>query len=369
MGKQVGNVALMQKMNRLKVLNLVRKQTDISRPCIAEQTGLALSSVTNITSYLLEQGLLAENGTNQASGAGRRSTRLRFKEEAYGLIIAAFNEKQARISYTDLGGRILDSIQTQINAGTPEQMIALLENKIGILLERYGKERILAVGVIFSGLVLRGSHFVLSASMKWKESDIKSLLEEATGLPVFVENISRPKAVWYASSVEAQEMDDILFVDLENGIGSVQLKDGVINQSLLGEIGHTTVARDGELCFCGNRGCLEAMCSPKRLKKLYEERSEAEAVAECAGYLGLGLANLIMLTHPRVLVVNNKDYVDSPMFIKMALDECRSRAYPVLTGNLEIIQVNVSEEEAVKGAAIEMCDWLFALSSDHNPVR
>lgn len=389
MRKQVGNVALMQKMNRLKVLNLVRMQPDISRPGISEQTGLALSSVTNITSYLLEHNLLWENGTNQAVGAGRRSTRLRFKEEAYGLIIASFDEREARVFYTDLGGNVLDSIRIPISAGTPRKTVGLLEEQIAGLLCRYGREKTLAAGVIFSGLVLDGSHFVISASMKWKENDIRSLLEKSTGLPVFVENISRPKAVWYANSENVRDRTSLLFVDLENGIGSVQMKEGRINHSFLGEIGHTTVAEDGEVCFCGNRGCLEAMCSPARIRRVYQAFSEGKecsleeisekyeqkeeaavkAVEECAQYLGIGLANLIMLTHPAVLVLNNRDFSECRRVVSKAMEVCRKRAHPSLTKQLDVREIAVSEEDAVKGAAAEMCDWIFALDSPYNPVE
>ena len=210
----------------------------------------------------------------------------------------------------------------------------------------------------------------------------------ATGLPVYVENISRSKAVWY-SSVQDRDEKNMLFVDLENGIGAVQISRGVINQSLLGEIGHTTVEKDGEPCFCGNKGCLEAMCSARRVVTLYEEQSGEEgltlaevakyyeqgdtaakyAVSSCASYLGIGLANLIMLSHPAVLVLNLGDFAQCPMVVARAVEECKRRAYPVLIKDLKICPVTVGREETLKGAAVELCDYLFDLGSPYNPVQ
>lgn len=388
MGKQVGNVQLMQKMNRLKVLNLVRRNQDIARPAIAEQTGLSLSSITNITTYLLEEGLLEECGTEQAERVGRKSTLLRFRTEAYGLIIASLNENHAEVSYTDLEGKIQAYDTIEIRGMTPERVITHLEEHIAALLNQYGKENTLAIGVIFSGLVLDGSHFVLSSSMKWKNVDIRKSLEADTGLPVYVENISRSKAVWYSSTNDRDEKN-MLFVDMENGIGAVQICRGAINRSLLGEIGHTTVEKDGEPCFCGNKGCLEAMCSAKRILRLYEEQSGTtgltlaeiaqcyeqgdaaaqNAVSDCAGYLGIGLANLIMLSHPAVLVLNVSDFADCPMLITEAVEECKRRAYPALTKELKICRVMVGREETLRGAAVELCDRLFDLGSAYNPVQ
>ncbi len=388
MGKQVGNVQLMQKMNRLKVLNLVRRNQDIARPAIAEQTGLSLSSITNITAYLLEEGLLEECGTEPAERVGRKSTLLRFRTEAYGLVIASLNENRAEVSYTDLEGKIQSYDTVEIVGLSPERVITRLEEHINTLLDKYGKENTLAIGVIFSGLVLDGSRFVLSSSMKWKKVDIKKSLEADTGLPVYVENISRSKAIWYSSTHDRDEKN-MLFVDLENGIGAVQVCRGAINRSLLGEIGHTTVEKDGEPCFCGNKGCLEAMCSVNRLIRLYEEQSGTKdvtlteiaqryelcdkaaryAVNDCATYLGIGLANLIMMSHPAVLVLNASDFAECPMLITEAMEECKRRAYLALTKELKICRVMVGREEALKGAAVELCDRLFDLGSAYNPVQ
>ena len=77
MPKQVGNVQLMQKMNRLKVLNYIRRNPDISRPVLSEKTGLSLASITNVTTYLLDIGLLTESGIEPAERVGRKSILLR----------------------------------------------------------------------------------------------------------------------------------------------------------------------------------------------------------------------------------------------------------------------------------------------------
>ena len=54
----VGNVQLMQKINRLKVFDCIRQKGPVARPAIAKITGLSPSSITNIVSHLLEKILL-----------------------------------------------------------------------------------------------------------------------------------------------------------------------------------------------------------------------------------------------------------------------------------------------------------------------
>ncbi len=388
MGKQVGNVQLMQKMNRLKVLNYIRRNPDISRPVIAAQTGLSLSSITNVTSYLLDLGLLAECGTEQSERVGRKSTLLRFRAESYGLVFALFDEAQAKIFYTDLEGKVLASLNADIKSQSPANVISQLENKISVLTDKYGKESTLGIGVIFSGLVLDGSRFVFSSSMKWNKLDIKEILEQKTGLPVFVENISRIRAVNFSTTNDRKLSDNMLFVDLENGIGAVQLYKGSISRSVLGEIGHTTIEKDGEPCFCGNRGCLEAMCSSERLIRLYSKSSgktatleeidklykssdsfATSAVADCSQYLGIGLANLITLLHPSVLVLNTGDFSDCPSLLDDAIFHMRKRTYAALTQDMQIITVTSGSEDTLSGAAFEMCDRLFDISFPRNIIQ
>ena len=104
MTTQVANVQLMQKMNRLKVLNYVRQHPDCSRPEIARETGLSLASITNITTYLLDIGILSESGTETVGRVGRKSTLLRFSKDAYSLICIFLSEDYINIYVTDLLG-------------------------------------------------------------------------------------------------------------------------------------------------------------------------------------------------------------------------------------------------------------------------
>ena len=111
MTKQVANVQLMQKMNRLKVLNYVRKHPDCSRPEISRETGLSLASITNVTSYLLEIGILSENGTEIVGRVGRKSTLLRFSKDAYTLVCVFLSEDYINIYVTDLLGNPTEKIK------------------------------------------------------------------------------------------------------------------------------------------------------------------------------------------------------------------------------------------------------------------
>ena len=259
MTKQVANVQLMQKMNRLKVLNYVRNNPDASRPEIARDTGLSLASITNLTAYLLDIGILSENGTEIVGRVGRKRTLLRFTSEAYNLICVFLTEEYINIYVTDLLGNPAKKVRLSTKDLSSEKVVSLIKNSLTDLISTLDKNRILGIGVSISGLVLENSRFIFSSKFKWKSFDIKSILEDATDIPVFVDNISPVRAAWHFNTNNSEKKDNLLFIDLENGIGAVWFSENRLNTSVLGEIGHTTVEKDGEPCFCGNRGCLEAM--------------------------------------------------------------------------------------------------------------
>lgn len=389
MNKQVGNVQLMQKMNRLKVLEFVRRSGEVSRPLIAEKTGLSLASITNITSYLLERGLLCESGMEKVGRVGRKSTLLRFCADRYDLVCVYINDKFIHVAYTDLEGNCSEKVRIETNSLDASQLVETLLESVVAMVSKHEKERILGVGVAISGLVLEDSHLVVSASLKWRSVDIRRLIEEAVNLPVFVDNVSILKATYYFSKNMPKEFENMMFVDMENGIGAVQYVSGAVSRSTLGEIGHTTVEREGEECFCGNHGCLEAMCSPARLVSLYQQHSgtsknklcdienayrqkeEAarKAVAECGKYLGIGLANLVNLFNPSVFVVDTGDFSECPSLLTEAESEIRRRAYPALTQKLIIRQVKENENDILRGTAVGLCDRLFDIAFPDNLVE
>lgn len=389
MKKGVANVQLMQKMNRLKVLDYVRRHPNTTRPCIAKGTGLSLPSITNTTSYLLDIGILCENGTEKVDRVGRKSVFLSFCAKKYDLICIFLNEKNIHIAYTDLEGKTIEKIKIDSKDLSLDETMKKLGENVLSLTQKYGKDRILGIGIAISGLVLEDSKFLLSARLKWKSFDIKKNLEDLSGIPVFINNVSPIKAVWYFHHKCKKPSSNMLFVDLENGIGAVQFFEGKISRSTLGEIGHTTVERNGEPCFCGNKGCLEAMCSlqklfslyeagsanklssTKELEKLYNEgnKDAIYAVSECGKYLGIGLANLVNLFNPSEIVINTGDFEECPSVIKEAEKELQNRVFPALTQNLSITQTYETEENITYGTAFDLCNRLFDISYEKNIVE
>lgn len=371
--KQVGNVQLMQKINRLKVLNYIREKDMAFRPQIAMDTGLSLASVTNIVSYLMEKDIIESDSGFVKNRAGRRADVLRFKKSAYNLVCVSVEHKTLTVAFCDLSGKVMEKSHKTIGSYTGDGLISEIVDKVVEMTKKHGREKILAVGIALSALVLQKE--IYSAPLNLHIPLFKEHLMEKIGLPVFVENITNTKAVWQFKGKDKTE-GNVLFLDLDEGIGAVQFTDGSINRSAVGEIGHTTVDANGERCVCGNYGCLETICSYEKVLSLSKENG-FESVLEAINcpdnkikekifsrfekYLGIGISNLITIFNPELLCINYGSFKGCEKTLEKAVDEMKGRTHKIFTNNLKIKYVNVECDEITKGMALYMCDAIFSL--------
>lgn len=394
----VGNVQLMQKINRLKVLNCIRLQGNgISRPKIAKITGLSLSSITNIVSHLLEKQLVKEIGTVEAKEVGRKAALLMFNPEAFYLLCINIETTNSIIALTDLDGNIIKHKVIEIDLVKRDYEILNSIKKEALSIIRKDQEKtITALGVAVSGLVEENRELVISSSLRWKGVSIKDFFEESFNMPVFLQNNSKTKAMVELRKYKNNQNKNIVFMDITKGIGIINFFEGKINEAVIGELGHTTVDKNGPVCFCGNRGCLEIMCCVETiiqqcsellkhekcgiLNKHLKDSNNAlnylsvleafsmgdtdveKVLKECAEYLGIGLTNIINIFNPDRIIINGDELLISDFIYEIAVKEANMRAYELFTKNLVYEKVNINAEMAVGGIALYVADKLFDIA-------
>lgn len=371
--KQIGNVQLMQKINRLKILNYIREKDMAFRPQIAKDTGLSLASVTNMVSYLMSKNIIESDSGFVKSTAGRRADVLRFNTSAYNLICVLVEHKTLTVAFCDLAGNTLEKSHSYLGDCSGGEFIAKIAGAVAEIIEKHDKSKILAVGIALSALVLQEE--IYSAPLNLHIPLFKESLSEEIGLPVFVENITNTKAVWQFKG-KNKTSENVVFLDMDEGIGAVQFTLGNINRSAVGEIGHTTVDAEGERCVCGNCGCLETICSYEKvlhLSKEYgfesvasallnaDEKTKEKIFGRFEKYLGIGISNLITVFNPSQLCINCGPFKDSGETLRKAVEQMKSRTHKIFTKKLKIQYVNFTTDEIIKGVALYMCDVIFSL--------
>lgn len=369
-----------QRINRLRVLDLIRSDAQVARGLICERTGLSAASVSNIVGYLIENGLVEECGFENVSRTGRKSALLRFVGENYRLITVSHTERMLHIYLTDLKGEVFGHMEYRMQDLDPSATTDLLCSGVREMLNSPQGKNVIGIGLSLSALILDQGRQVVSSSFKWDAPGIRRQLAELTDVPVHISNSSFTKGLWLCRTSDENVPSMVLFVDITKGMGAVAIIDGVRVNQVIGEIGHTTIARDGDPCTCGNRGCLEVMCSPARMMRLYAqasgrvlkdfedfaylvEKGDPDALAamqDCAEYLGAGLANLINLFHPGELVINAADYAACPAVVESALTIMRQRVLPGLASGTNIRLTLFNDPELPRAMAWDLCGAMFS---------
>jgi predicted NBD/HSP70 family sugar kinase len=397
---EIGNVQFMQKINRLKVLECIRYNGPLARPEIARVTGLSPSSITNIVSYLLERNLVAETGTVDSGEVGRKATLIRFKPSAYNIISVNIETSKVNLALTDLSGEILTMKEIPIERLMKDyEILNMIKKEIGQFISHKDEQsdlKIAGIGVAVSGLVQDEGRWVISSSLRWKGISLKEQFENIFHLPVYIQNNSRTKALWALRKHVDEQERNVVFLDLTMGVGIISFFDHRINEAVIGEFGHTTVKKDGPLCFCGNRGCLELMCSVdmvvntcsellgqgrcRKLEQILKEEGGnisytlilqafdkgdedvREVLRECGEYLGIGIANLINIFNPQRMIINGDILLKSDFVYETAVSEAGKRAYEQFANDLIYQKVDIGVKESVQGVSLYVADKLFELS-------
>jgi glucokinase len=228
-----------------------------------------------------------------------------------------------------------------------------------------GGARLVAMGVGVPGVAdfHRGrTVFLPNLPGGWRDVAVADYLSARVGCPVFLLNAARMAALgelWFGLGRTVKTM--VVFT-VGTGVGGgvvIERKLRLGPMGAAGEIGHQTILPDGPLCGCGNRGCLETLASGPALigegirlmksghaPRLHEmvqgdfnrvtpqllaqaaaagDTSLREAVIRAAHYLGIGVANVIAVLHPELVVLGGDVARIGPLLIEGVRHEVRER--------------------------------------------
>ena len=139
------------------------------------------------------------------------------------------------------------------------------------MLSKYNINEIVGLGLALHGIVDNKEGIsVFSPHFRWRELNIKELLEKLYKMPIIVENDVRAMAIAEHEFGNAEKLNSFVMLYISNGIGSSIVIDGKPfegNTYSAGEIGHYVVKENSTTkCSCGKYGCLEAEFSDQAIK-------------------------------------------------------------------------------------------------------
>ncbi|MBI2871668.1 MAG: ROK family protein [Chloroflexi bacterium] len=234
----------------------------------------------------------------------------------------------------------------------------------------------------------------------WDNFPVSERLFRRLERPTFLDNDVNLAALAEQRFGAARGHRNVVYIAIGTGIGGAIIINGELHRGETGiaaEVGHMTVAPDGPPCACANRGCLEALSSGSALARearLLLQRGVASSLAELARgedytaitseaifaalaqsdalarevaeqgtyYLGTGLASLVNIFNPGLLIVGGGLADQWEDYIAPALRVMEQRVLPGMARSLSVVPPALGSEAGVQGAAAYARERLMAKS-------
>ncbi len=306
--------------NRDLVLRTLFSHELISRAEIARITNLTRTTVSEVVSGLLKEGLVDEVGRGESLG-GKSPILLSIVPDARYLIGLNLGQDKFIGAIVNLRGEIKETVEIKVNDSDGNNALELIYQILDELI-RKGIKPIVGIGVGTPGLVnTREGVIVNAVNLAWKDLPLAGLLEKKYEIPVSILNDSQATAIGeYVYGGEHEADENLIVVNIQHGIGAGILVNGRLFQGDgggAGEIGHIVVQEDGLKCRCGKFGCLETVAGARALinqvgvssfeqvvAEFLAKRNGTEKIVTTAGkYLGISLANLIGILNIQKIVL------------------------------------------------------------------
>ena len=267
-----------------------------------------------------------------------------------------------------------------------DEMISFIVSFAGETIEKskLPKEEICGMGIGFPGPLNAeaGTIFNPPNLSGWDNVPLRAVLEKELKVPVAIENDANAAALgeWWKGA--GSGTGSLFCITLGTGVGGGIILDGKVwhgASSIAGEIGHTTVIRDGIQCTCGNIGCLERYaCSGGILKRvndaLLREGDHAglqplkdlkqvshmvmqgneivlNIIKETGVILGIAIANIANLLNPEIIVLFGGVTNLGENLVGPLKEEVNRRAFKKATESLRIELSQLGDNSGILGAA------------------
>ena len=291
-----------------------------------------------------------------------------------------------RCALVNAAGDVIQKTEINHAPDNPEDLVDVIVRN----LERFksnNSSQIIGLGIADPGMVNNAAGVVVRSSRfpGWHNVPLSALLSERIDIPVLVENSTRVRAIGeYMGMDELMQTEaSMLYLEYGEGVGFCFVtSDGIWRgEAFAGELGHVVVERDGNLCGCGARGCLESLVNSSALeakakdllgrgvnsilqghgdpdaKAIFTAAIDADRMArglvdEIVSHLGLVAAFVSAALHPKYLVIGAESATAIQCLAGELSSAIHDRTLPEIASSIEVVEGREYEPLALTGAAL-----------------
>jgi glucokinase len=271
-----------------------------------------------------------------------------------------------------------------------DRIVQMVQDVIEITMVETGAKRdqFAGIGIGAPGPLDRANGIVVVApNLGWRDFPLRGRISDGTGMPATLDNDANCATYgeWWIGAARGARA--VVGMTIGTGIGGGLVLDGRLYHGVsdvAGEIGHTTIDLHGRRCKCGNYGCLEAYASGTNIAERARERISNEpesmliklaggrieritaatvyeaanagddaaldVVKETAAFLGAGVANLLNVYNPDVVVIAGGVTQAGDALFEPLRAEARRRAFKPAYDACRIVPGELDGAAGVVGA-------------------
>lgn len=289
-------------------------------------------------------------------------------------------------------GRILSRVVLPCpSEGPPGEVVSAIVEAFRSAVSRSPVDlaQVVGVGLGIAGHVNGPAGVVLTSSnlSGWDDIPLRQIVKDRTALPVFLDNDANCAALAEHRFGAGRGTRHMCYVTISTGCGMGIIVDGKLYvgaNGTAGELGHTVVEANGELCACGKRGCVMAYACGMAVSRMARERLEAgapsvlrdllvgptpitcedvaiaalrgdslarELVETCGRYLGIALSTVVQLLNPEVIVLGGGLTRIGAMLLDPCARSLRENVHSVLADSCRLAPSQLGGDAGMVGAA------------------
>lgn len=356
---------------------------------IGKELNISIPKATTLINELITEDILKDFGKIEST-SGR-------KPNIYGLVsdAAFFIGVDIKTTYVRIGISDLQNNLISITEAIPYQLINTIESLdklCNIIIDFIKKltiptSKILGIGINISGRVNHSTGYSYSF-FNFNEAPLSKTLSVKLGVKVYLENDSRSMAYGEFCSEIVNNEKDVLFVNMDYGIGLGVLMNGGLyygKSGYSGEFGHIPIFDNEIICHCGKKGCLETEASGWALKRMLKDKLSAgfssiltkhhkdinlitledilsaannddflciELIAKIGENLGRGIALLINLFNPEMVILGGSLASTKELIRLPIISSVNKYSLSLVNNDTKFVISNLGDRSGIIGACL-----------------
>lgn len=263
-------------------MKIIWSSVGISRADLSRATGMSRSSISDIVSTLMEQGLVKEVGDGESKG-GRKPRILKFNDNVHQILTLSIGRRSSQIGLMNLRASInnVEVLDYGLIHG-PDAVLGRIKEDLAAYMKRHhlSDEKVLGMGISLPCPVKEESAPLLSAVLypDWAQVNLLDEISTVTSCAIFFENDANLGALaenWWG----ARRDQDLIYVAVSEGYGAGIIIDRQIfrgRHGMAGEIGHMIIDSSSGQWHRGIQGSLASYIVEEALVRIYQEQAQLQ---------------------------------------------------------------------------------------------